>query len=46
MVLAQKQKYSSMVQDRMLRDKPTHIWSTNLQKGRQEHTMEKGHPLQ
>ena len=27
MVLAQKQKYRSMVQDRMPRDKPTHIWS-------------------
>ena len=27
MVLAQKQKYRSMVQDRKPRDKPTHIWS-------------------
>ena len=27
MVLAQKQKYSSMEQDRKPRDKPTHIWS-------------------
>ena len=27
MVLAQKQKYRSMEQDRMPRDKPTHIWS-------------------
>ena len=26
MVLAQKQKYRSMVQDRMPRDKPMHIW--------------------
>ena len=30
MVLAQKQKYRSVVQDRKLRDKPTHIWSPNL----------------
>ena len=29
-VLAQKQKYRSMVQDRMPRDKPTHLWSPNL----------------
>ena len=27
MVLAQKQKYRSMEQDRKSRDKPTHIWS-------------------
>ena len=27
MVLAQKQKYKSMVQDRKTRDKLTHIWS-------------------
>ena len=30
MVLAQKQKYRSMVQDRMPRDKPMHIWAPNL----------------
>ena len=30
MVLAQKQKYRSMEQDRKPRDKPTHLWSTNL----------------
>ena len=30
MVLAQKQKYRSMVQDRMPRDKPTCIWASNL----------------
>ena len=30
MVLEQKQKYRSMVQDRMPRDKPTHIWAPNL----------------
>ena len=32
MVLAQKQKYRSMEQDRKPRDKPTHLWSTNLTK--------------
>ena len=46
MVLAQKQKYSSMEQDRKPRDKPTHIWSPNLQQRRQEHKMEKRQPLQ
>ena len=30
MVLAEKQKYRSMVQDRKPRDKPMHIWSPNL----------------
>ena len=30
MVLAQKQKYRSMVEDRKARDKPTHIWSPYL----------------
>ena len=30
LVLAQKQKYRSMEQDRKPRDKPTHIWSTYL----------------
>ena len=30
MVLAQKQKRRSMGQDRKPRDKPTHLWSTNL----------------
>ena len=30
MVLAQKQKHRSMEQDRKPRDKPMHIWSTNL----------------
>ena len=29
-VLAQKQKYTSMEQDRKPRDKPTHLWSTKL----------------
>ena len=30
MVLAQKQKYRSMEWDRKARDKPTHLWPTNL----------------
>ena len=30
MLLAQKQKYRSVVHDRMPRDKPTHIWAPNL----------------
>ena len=30
MVLTQKQKHRSMEQERKPRDKPTHIWSTNL----------------
>ena len=30
MVLAQKQKYSSVEQDRKPRNKPKHLWPTNL----------------
>ena len=30
MVVAQKQKYRSMVQDRMPRDKPMHLQAPNL----------------
>ena len=37
MVLAQKQKYRSMEQDRELRNKPTSIWSINLQQKSQEY---------
>ena len=40
MVLAQKEKYGSMEQDRKPRNKPTHLWSINLQQRRQEYTME------
>ena len=29
-ILAQKQKYTSMEQERKPRDKPTHLWSSNL----------------
>ena len=41
MVLAQKQTYGSMEQNREPRNKPTHLWSINLQQRRQEYTMEK-----
>ena len=34
MVLAQKQKYRSMEQDRKPRDKPTHVWSTLTKEAR------------
>ena len=51
MLLAQKQKYRSMEQDRKPRDKPTHIWSplflikeTRIQNIL--YTMEKRQPLQ
>ena len=46
MILAQKQKYSSMEQDRKPRDKPTHLWSTNLWQRSQGYTMEKRQSLQ
>ena len=46
MVLAQKQKYRSVEQDRKSRDKPTHIWSLYLWQRRQQYTMEKRQPLQ
>ena len=39
MVLAQKQKYRSMVQDRKPRGKPMHLWSPNLWQRRQKYTM-------
>ena len=46
MVLAQKQKYRSMEQDRKPRGKPMHLWSTNLWQRRQGYTMEKRQSLQ
>ena len=46
MVLAQKQKYRSMEQVRKPRDKPMHLWSTNLWQRRQGYTMEKRQSLQ
>ena len=46
MVLAQKQKYRSMEQDRKPRDKLMHLWSTNLWRRRQGYTTEKRQSLQ
>ena len=46
MVLAQKQTYRSMEQDRKPRNKRMHLWSINLQQSRQEYTMEKRQFLQ
>ena len=46
MVLAQKQKYRSMEQDRKPRDKPMYLWSTNQWQKRQGYTMEKRQSLQ
>ena len=41
MILAQKQTYVSMEQNREPRNKPTHLWSINLQQKRQEYTVGK-----
>ena len=46
MVLAQKKKYRSMDQDRKPRNKPMHLWLTNLWQRRQGYTMEKRQSLQ
>ena len=45
-VLAQKQIHRSMEQDREPRNKPTHLWSSNLLQRGQEYTMEKRQCLQ
>ena len=39
-------RHRSMEQNRQPRNKPMHIWSTNLQQRRQEHTMEKRQSVQ
>ena len=39
MVLAQRQKYRSMEQNRKPRDKSTHLWTPFFQQRRQEYTM-------
>ena len=39
MVLAQKQKYRPMEQDRKPRNKPTHLWVLYFLQRRQEYTM-------
>ena len=41
MVLAQRQKYRSMEQNRKPRDKSTNLWSPYLRQRRQRYTMEK-----
>ena len=46
MVLAQKQKYKPMEQDRKPRNKPMHLWVTYFWDRRQEYTMGQRQPLQ
>ena len=46
MVLAQKWSQRSMEQTRKSRNRPTFIWSINLQQRRQEYTMGERQPLQ
>ena len=41
MVLAQRQKYRSMEQNRKRRDKAMNLWPPNLSQRRQGYTMEK-----
>ena len=45
MVLAQKQKYRLMEQNRNLRDESTHLWIPNLWQRRQKYTTEKRQSL-
>ena len=45
MVLPQRQKYTSMEQNRKPRDKSTYLRTPYLQQKRQEYTMEKRQPL-
>ena len=45
MVLAQRQKYSSMEQNRKPRDKSTNLWTPYLWQKRQEYTIEKRQSL-
>ena len=46
MVLAQKQKYRSVEQNRKPRDKSMHLWTPYLWQKRQEYTIEKKQSLQ
>ena len=46
MVLAHKQKYRPMEQDRKPRNKPMHLWVLYFWQKRQEYTMEQRQPLQ
>ena len=45
MVLAQRQKYRSMEQNRKPKDKSTHLWTPYLWQRRQEYTTEKRQSL-
>ena len=45
MVLAWKQKYRAMEQERKPGSKPTHLWIPYLWQRRQEYTMEQRHSL-
>ena len=45
MVLAQRQKYRSMEQNRKPRDKSMYLWTPYLRQRRQEYTMEKRQPF-
>ena len=45
MVLAQRQKYRSMEQNRKPRDKSMHLWTSYLQQRRQEYTMDERQSL-
>ena len=45
MVLAERQKYRSMEQNRKPRDKSMHLWTPYLWQRRQEYTMEKRQSL-
>ena len=46
MVLAQKQKYRPMEQDRKPRNKPMHLWEPYFLQRRQQHAMGQWQPLQ
>ena len=46
MVLAQKQKYRPMEQDRKPGNKPMHLWVPYFEQRRQEYTTEQRQPLQ
>ena len=45
MVLAQRQKYRSMEQNRKPRNKSTNLWSPYFRQRKQGYTMEKRQPL-
>ena len=45
MVLAQRQKYRSMEENRKPRDKSMNLWTSYLRQRRQGYTMEKRQPL-